>query len=346
MSFSENKLTVRSSADLATAVPYLIGFHPGDGSIVVIACRDRRIVFAARGDLPAPGSPAHHLHELTAHLVPVVQRQQPITDLVIVGYGAQGHVDPALRAVDDAFTATGLAVRELLRVTETRIFNLTCDDPACCPPHGTPFDPTGSLIAVHATVAGLVARPDRAAVASRFTTDDATDDATGDGIRHATNEATARMAALKTAGSTAVYEAGAHALRGALRQHDGGARLTDDEVAWLTVLLTHRPVRDLAVDLTQPHDQHVTFWAEVTRRADKPLVPAPATVLALTAWRCGDGVLAVLAAERALQLDPDYQLADLLLQALHAGLPPSVVEQAITGTHPNPSNPNAPSGQE
>lgn len=344
MSFSENKLTVRTSADLATAVPYLIGFHPGDGSIVVIACRDRRIVFAARGDLPAPGSPAHQLCELTAHLVPVVQRQQPITDLVIVGYGAKGHVDAALRAVGDAFTATGLAVRELLRVTEARIFSLTCDDPACCPPHGTPFDPTASLVAVQATVAGLVARPDRAAVASRFTSVDSA----GDGIRHATSEATARMAALNTAGSTAVYDAGVHAVRGALRQHDGGARLTDDEVAWLTVLLTHRPVRDLAVDLTQPHDQHVTFWAEVTRRADEPLVPAPATVLALTAWRCGDGVLAGMAAERALQVDPDYQLADLLLQALHAGLPPSAIEQAITGTHPSPSTrkPNTPSEQE
>ncbi|NJC13044.1 hypothetical protein F4558_002870 [Micromonospora profundi] len=344
MSFPENKLTVRSTADLAAAVPYLIGFHPSDGSIVVIACRDRRIVFAARGDLPAPGSPAHHLRDLTAHLVPVVQRQQPITDLVIVGYGTQRHIDPALHVVGDAFTATGLAVRELLRVTESRIFSLTCDDPGCCPPQGTPVDPTTSLVAVHATVAGLVAMPDRAAVASRFTTVDST----GDGIRHATTEATARMAALKASGSAAVYEAGVHTVRGALRQHDDGTRLTDHMVAWLTVLLTHKPVRDLAVDLTQPHDQHVTFWAEITRRADEPLVPAPATVLALTAWRCGDGVLAVMAAERALQIDPDYQLADLLLQALHAGLPPSALEQATTSTHPNPStpNPNTASDQE
>lgn len=344
MSSSENKLTVRSSADLAAAVPYLIGFHPGHGSIVVIACRDRRIVFAARSDLPALGSPAHHLLELTAHLVPVVQRQQPITDLVIVGYGAQGHIDPALHVVGEAFTATGLTVRELLRVTDSRIFSLTCDDPGCCPPQGTAVDSTTSLLAVHATVAGLVARPDQAAVARRFTNLDST----GDGIRHATTDATARMAALKTAGNSTVYEAGVHAVRGALRQHDDGTRLTDDEVAWLTVLLTHRPVRDLAVDLTQPHDQHVTFWAEITRRADEPLVPAPATVLALTAWRCGDGVLALMAAERALQVNPDYQLADLLLQTLHAGLPPSAFEQATTGTLPSPfsPNPNIPSEQE
>lgn len=55
-----------------------------------------------------------------------------------------------------------------------------------------------------------------------------------------------------------------------------------------------------------------------------------------------------MAAERALQVNPDYQLAGLLLQALHAGLPPSVVEQAITAVHHSPStrNPNTPSQQE
>ena len=48
------RLTVRSPADLITAVPYLIGFHPTD-SVVVVAMRGRRIVFAARADLPEPG---------------------------------------------------------------------------------------------------------------------------------------------------------------------------------------------------------------------------------------------------------------------------------------------------
>ncbi|MFE9694964.1 DUF4192 domain-containing protein [Micromonospora sp. NPDC005806] len=341
MSFTENKLTVRSSADLAAAVPYLLGFHPSDGSIVVIASRERRIVFAARGDLPTP---AHLLREFTVHLVPVVQRQQPITDLVLVGYGMPEHLDPALRIVGDAFTTAGLTVREMLRVTEARIFSLTCDDRSCCPPDGIPFDPTASLVAVQATVAGLVARPDRAAVARRLTPDYSGRDS----IRDATNTATTRMEALITTGSTAVFEAGVLAVRDALRQHDNGARLTDDEVAWLSVLLTDRAVRDLAVDLTQPHEQHITFWAEITRRAHTPLVAAPATVLALTAWRCGDGVLAVMAAEHALQINPDYQLAHLVLHALQAGLPPTAIEEAITRTHHSPStrNPNHPYDQE
>jgi hypothetical protein len=343
MSFPENKLTVRSQGDLVTAVPYLIGFHPGDGSVVVLARSGSRIIFATREDLPTPGAPAREIINRAEHLVPIVRRQQPITDLMIIGYGEPGQVDPTLRTYDQAFTASGITVRELLRVTGSRIFNLTCDKPACCPPQGTPFDPTTSLIAVEATAAGQVALPNRAALAARIAP------ATGaaqEGMRRTTSEAATRLKALATAGSTAVYEAGAQALHDALRQHASGKRLTDSDIAWLTLLLTRTAVRDLAIDLTEPHEQHVTLWVDVTRRADQLLVPAPATLLALTAWRCGNGPLALMAAERALQVDPAYQLAGLLLQALQAGMPPSVFEEALAedesrpGQRPVPASPS------
>ncbi|MEU1841174.1 DUF4192 domain-containing protein [Micromonospora chersina] len=316
------------------AVPYLLGFRPSDGSIAVTASRDRRIVFAARGDLPAPGAPARQILEVAANLVTVLRRQQPINDLMIVGYGTE-HIDPALLTVSEALTASGMPVLELLRVTGTRVFNLTCGNPDCCPPQGTPFDPTASLIAVQATAAGQVALPNRAAVAARFAP---VDGAARDGMRRATAGAVTRLTAVCAAGAAAADEAGALAVRDALRKHDDGKRLTGDEVAWLTMLLQRPAVRDLAVDLTQPHDRHVTFWADITRRAQEPLVPAPATLLAITAWRCGDGALAGMAADRALQVDPEYRLARLLLQALHAGLPPSVLERAADTDRSNPSD--------
>ncbi|MEV0429666.1 DUF4192 domain-containing protein [Micromonospora sp. NPDC050495] len=308
-----------------TAVPYLLGFRPDEGSVVVIATRQRRVIFAARGDLPALDAPTADLLDLAANLVPVVERQQPITHLMIVGYGEPGHVDPALRILNEAFANRGITILDLLRVTGTRIFSLRCDDPACCPPQGTPFDPTASLVAVRATAAGLVALPDRAAVAARFAPVDGT---VRDRMREATAAALTRLTTLQAAGNKEADEAGAQAVRDALRQHDGGKLLTDDEVAWLTVLLQRTAVRDRAVELTQPHDGHVTFWAEVTRRAEEPLVAAPAAVLAVTAWRCGDGALAGMAAERALQADPACRLAHLMLQALHAGVPPTVFDQA------------------
>jgi len=326
--FPNTKLAVRSPADLVAAVPYLIGHHPDDGSLVIVVVGGSRIVFVARVDLPDPDAPASEVRELADCLTPIVAQQQPITAIVVVGYGDAGWVDPALRTVAQACTDGELLVWDLLRVTAGRWFSLTCDDPACCPPQGTPFDPTTSLVAVQATVAGIVALPDRAAVAARFAPVE------GDArerMRHATVAAVNRLETLVEAGDDAVHEAGAAAVRDALRKHDGGECLSDDEMAWLTLLLADISVRDLAMELTERHDRHVAFWAEVTRRAEPPLVPAPATLLAVAAWRCGDGGLAAMAAERALQIDPTYRFAGLLLSAVRGGLPPSVIEQAISG---------------
>ncbi|WP_434739341.1 DUF4192 domain-containing protein [Micromonospora sp. SH-82] len=326
MSFPENRLTVRTPADLAAAVPYLLGFRPADGSMVVIVLRKGRVVFAARADLPAPGAPAHHLTDLGAHLIPVLQRQQPVNDVVLIGYGDPDHIDPAMVAISGLMTGGGLAVRELLRVTGARVFNLTCDDPSCCSPQGFPFDPTASLVAVQATAAGMVALPDRAAIRARF---EPVRGATRAAMQKATDAALARLKAMEsTGGRSAVETAGAHAVREALQQSD--RHLIDDEAAWIAVLLTNLTVRDLAVMATKPHDRHVTFWAEITRRADEPLAPAPATLLAITAWRCGDGALASMAAEYALQADPAYQLAGLVLRALRVGMPPSTFDR-LTG---------------
>ncbi|PTA43570.1 DUF4192 domain-containing protein [Micromonospora sp. RP3T] len=344
MSSPENKVTVRSPADLAAAVPYLIGFHPSDGSAVVIACNDRHIVFAARGDLPTGAEHPHQLDAFADQLIPVVQRQQPLTHVVIIGYGTPDPIDTALRALSDAFVAAGLTVLDLLRIAGDRLFSLICANPACCPPQGTPFDPIASTVAVRATIAGVVVRPDRASVANRITP---VGGAARDAIQRASREAHLRLEGLHAAGGTAVYEAGEQAVRNALGRHDAGARLTNDEVAWLTTLLVDLDIRGLAVGLTKPHSRHVDFWADITRRADEPLVPAPATLLAVTAWRCGDGVLAAMAAEHALGIDSSYQLAETILQALQAGVPPTVIEEVLADVDSEtPALPDDPMEQE
>ncbi len=273
-------LTVRSAADLVCVLPYVIGFHPGHGSLVVTAFAHGQIVLAARSDLPDAGAPAAEVRGLADHLIPVVRKQQTVTDVALIGYGHADHVDPMLHIVAQAFTTAGVAVRDLLRVLDARVFTITCDNPVCGPPQGTPFDPAASPVAVQATVAGLVALPDRAAVAARFAP---VDDATRERMREATRRAMNQLRSLLDERPTGIFSAGAHALEEALQQHDTGQQLADDQVAWLTVALTRTSVRDLAVALTQPHDGHVTFWADITRRAERPLAAAPATLLALAA---------------------------------------------------------------
>ena len=59
-------------------------------------------------------------------------------------------------------------------------------------------------------------------------------------------------------------------------------------------------------------------------------MPAPASLLAFTAWQSGEGALANIAISRALAADPEYSMARLLGQALDAGLPPSAARLPMT----------------
>ena len=79
---------------------------------------------------------------------------------------------------------------------------------------------------------------------------------------------------------------------------------TDDEVAWLSLLLTHLPVRDHAWERTDGRDEDIALWTDVLRRAEQELIAAPAALLAFAAWRAGQGALAAVALERALACTP------------------------------------------
>ena len=109
----------------------------------------------------------------------------------------------------------------------------------------------------------------------------------------------------------------------AVRRTPAGERLTDDEVAWLGVLLTHVPVRDVAWERTDGADEHIALWTDVLRRAEPELTAAPGCLLAFAAWRAGQGALAAVALERVLARHPDYSLALLLDDLLRRGVPPA-----------------------
>lgn len=62
--------------------------------------------------------------------------------------------------------------------------------------------------------------------------------------------------------------------------------------------------------------------AELTRRVPVELTPSLLALMALVAWWTGDGTIAGTCLERALEVDPEHRLADLLLRLLSAGLRP------------------------
>ncbi|MGY0007879.1 DUF4192 domain-containing protein [Micromonospora sp. I033] len=157
-----NQLPVGSPADLLTAVPYLLGFHPTD-SFVTVGVAGTRVVVAGRADLPEPSHVAAWIAGMARSHVRLL-RHAAATRVIVIGYGPATAVTPVMDAMTPRLTAAGLDVLDALRVTDGRYFSYLCQDPACCPTDGTPFDPHRSDVTMHAIVAGCRALPDRAAL--------------------------------------------------------------------------------------------------------------------------------------------------------------------------------------
>jgi hypothetical protein len=336
-----NTLRLRAPSDILAAIPYVIGYRP-ERSIVVLGMHERRLIFSVRHDLPSagdlPGSGAGtvgdaEVHQHVDRLLELLLRQH-LTDVVLVGFGDVDQVDAVLHGVWDACERADLGVREVLRTDGGRYWSYLCRNPRCCPPEGVPYEPDSSTMAAEWTLAGRVARRDRAEF------DDQLEPTTGperDAMTAAMAAGQARLIALLAApadeagAAAAMRAAGCAAVGEAIERQRAGTRLTDDEVVWLSLLLMDGDVRDHAwyavrtagLDL----DHHCALWTDVVRRCESDLRPAAACLLAYAAWREGNGALARLALERALDANPDWGHARTLFDALTQGMPPWVLDQ-------------------
>jgi hypothetical protein len=331
MSSDEPRLRLRAPVDILATIPFVMGYHPRD-SVIVLGVHGRHLGFTARGDLPPPDAPGRAHAEWVAYLVELVVAQD-CTGVLIAGYGPHERVYPMVTALADGYDDAGLAIVEVLRSDNDRFWSYLCRDPLCCPPEGTAYDPTSTEVAAEFTLAGRVALPDRDAFERQLRP---VAGAARDAIRTATVIAQERLidllalppteadvrAALLTEGRAAVSEALA-------RQQDG-LPLSDDLVAWLTVLLDAIPVRDeIWLAISGDEDElrlHRTLWMDVVRRCEPDLVAAPGCLLGFVAWRLGEGSLARLAVDRVFTEDPSYVMARLLDDVLSHGIPPSALE--------------------
>jgi hypothetical protein len=325
-SLNQPQLRLRAPVDVLAAVPYLIGYQPTD-SVVVLAMRGRRLYFTVRDDLPGPDASVDEVGLTVDDLVDMVLRQR-VSGVILVAYGPDGPARRVLFGLRSAFDTAGLAVLEMLRAADGRYWSYLCANPDCCPPEGVPYDVHSSTVPAVATVAGCVALPDREAYESLVRPDN------GPGlvaVARATVRAGDRLLTLvSTGGQSAVLAAGRVAVDDALAGQLDGGRLDDDDLAWLTVLLTSIPVRDMAMSaITGPPpalEAHRALWMDVFRRAAPDFAAAPGSLFAFAAWRCGEATLARIALDRVLDAKPDYYLAVLLHRIMVAGLPPSVLD--------------------
>ncbi|MDX2292290.1 MULTISPECIES: DUF4192 domain-containing protein [Streptomyces] len=176
------QITLRSAAELADALPFVLGFHPTD-SVVLVALHGENGRFGGRvriGIPRAPGEWDSTADNLAECLVETsVQRTSPPDG--IVGFLCQdpgpgetaGEVYERLRPfaqrLRTACGALDIPVYEVLCISGGRHFSYCCPDERCCPPDGTPLALSGtSVMAAAAAYAGIQVRGSLREMEDRF----------------------------------------------------------------------------------------------------------------------------------------------------------------------------------
>ena len=301
------RINLSTSEDVLTAVPYLLGFHPTN-SLVFVCLRDGNVSVTGRIDLHAGKPPADRgVRTLVDRLA-----ADGVTAVILIGYGTPTAVTVMTDAFLDACRALHLAVREALRVTDDRYWSYLCPGGDCCPIDGTPLPETADAIAAGFVATGHIALPSREDLASAL---DPIDDL---------DTVTTLIAAIRLAPeSCAQVEA--------LLQRYASDVGDFPDIAETALILTWLHLDEAVlraalahIDLNPPVPQ-VELWIWLTRHAPPQYLAEPASVLAYTAWRAGNGALARIACERALAAVPEHRLARLVIEFLNAGANPTGV---------------------
>ncbi|SNS82071.1 protein of unknown function [Geodermatophilus pulveris] len=335
-------------ADILTALPHLIGFHPHESVVVVALGGDTgtRVCLTARADLPgragSPGVASDLARRVAteapaAAVVAVVSESPDDRDVLPGGDPLPGL--PHRGVVHDvvvALAAEGIPVRDALLVRGGRWWSYDCPEPCCAPGAGTALPGGVPALAAASVAAGQVVAGHRGELETRIAP-------VGGPARAAMEAVTWRLVDRRVRAARDDPDGEARrswdAVLAALRRcGPGGRPLPDRQVAGVLWALADVRVRDRALGLALGEDAPAAelLWTECTRRAPAPLDAAPATLLAVSAWLRGDGAMAGIALQRALDSRPAYRLARLLVQGLDACLPPrelrDLVAAAAAGT--------------
>ncbi len=313
----------------------MLGFYPSKSLVVLGLGAQNRVVVTFRYDLPEP--PDEQLAQDIAEHAGYVLDRERIASALLVGYGPEELVAPVIGSAAARLVESGIELQEVLRADRGRYWSLLCNEPACCPPEGRSYDPGSHPAAAALAKAGLAAHPDREALARTLQRPAGSADL----ISRATGHALDRLSDLVDLGEAEgdrdpqlrATRTGRREVQRAIRRYrSGGSIHSIEHLAWLAVLLSDIRVRDDAWARMHPayRDHHCRLWTDVLRSAALDYVPAPACLLAFTAWQAGNGALAGMAIDRALNANPSYSMGQLLSEAIEAALPPSAARMPMT----------------
>ncbi|GAU69598.1 FHA domain-containing protein [Streptomyces sp. NBRC 110611] len=362
---AEAQVTLRGPAELADALPYLMGFYPDD-SIVMVALHGERGRFGGRVRLGIPtdtGQWPDIADELAECLIPAGQEGAARPSAIVVylcqepaagesGKDVKDRLRPLAQRLRIACGALDVPVLEALCLSNGRFWSYCCPDFRCCPAEGTPMVAPGtSVMAAAAAYAGMQVRGSLKEMEARLkprTGPRAADQ------EKALDAAAARLLPRMLRGASAVVvreetlelaSAMIHRFRqdtpaGSNRARDAcdDALITDAEAAGLILGLQDRLTRDRAAGWMDgpAAAPALRLWRALARRcagsyADHAV--APLTLAGWVCWSTEDGPSARVALGCALAIDPDYTFARLMHRAINEGLDPEPLRRCLREQH-------------
>ena len=301
-------MQISSPRELVAAIPHILGFHPHD-SIVLVAFDDDEIVAAIRADIDTVRE---------AMLAPLLSSIQDVdlAQIVVIYYTNDQAATNDWQ--DSLATHIQVPILDSLIVHDSTWRSLLCTDIECCPREGHVIE-FGSSVAETALVFnGSAPFKSREELIESLRP---TLEESGD-----TNEIAEAVRLLIFNDSVAEH-------LWVTTQFEKDEWTSGQSIARLSVALSDIRVRDalLRSAYDSPHLRAKIRFAlhENLKRIPDEFVAPLATVLAGCAWLDGNGVLSNAAIARALEIDPDYSLAQLLDRALTHGVPPHVWAESL-----------------
>lgn len=307
--------TVNDVADVLAAVPTMFGFVP-QNSLIGVATHGprRRLGFRLRIDVPEPENV-----ELVASMVAEHLRHQGADGAILLA--VTPHQDVAADLLDALLARLGdLEIVVCARADGERYW-----ESGISPAEGVPY--AADLhhpVVLTAMAAGQEILGSREELVARFAP--------------VTGEARERAeAAAEAAFAPVVPVLGANLPRGELERIGMEAvlpvldrclredsRLSDEDAALLSVWSSTVVVRDAIWGLITPATaaDMLRLWTDVATRATDQFSPSAYCLAAFAAWLRGNGAQCRIAAEQALEVDPEYSMAHLMGELLDHGVSP------------------------
>ncbi|WP_327288348.1 DUF4192 domain-containing protein [Streptomyces sp. NBC_01198] len=368
-STGEVEVVLRGPAELAAALPFLMGYHPDD-SAVLLALHGEHGRFGGRLRVGLPEHPQDPAEwpdlarQLADCLVTGSLRRGSRPSSIVVFLCQDPRAGEESRAVMERLRPLAQQLRVACGELDVPVIEALCvsggrwwsycrpesDSSGQAPDGGARVaEPHASAIAATSAYHGIRMPVSLRDLESRLRPLEQRDREHETALDLACARLVPRM--LDRSASASVAERTVELLRGALetfvsaplindpvrsdRRDD--ALLDDGEAAEMILGLQDHAARDRVVEWAEPATAAaaIRLWRALARRCSGPYAEHAAALLALTgwvAWCSDDEAEARVALSRALDLEPHCTFARLLQHAVSQGLDPDVVRRSLRST--------------